>query len=134
MSHTPEHDPAGEALDALLRAAAPEPLVDDGFVAHTMVAVDQATRSLPVRRPAPVAPVAIARALAAEQRRHAAQARLWRWAIAGVAAGFVLLAFAVVFSPGKVTIDMPSPLQWFPLTALLAIGAIWVAWRELRRA
>ena len=124
-----------DALDALLRASAPEPLRDDGFVARTMTAVDQAARALPARRrAAPVAPIAIARALAAENRRHEAQARLWRWAIAGVISGVVLLVAAVVSSPnGDVTIAVPAPQQWFPLCALAAIGAIWVAWRELRR-
>jgi hypothetical protein len=125
-----------DALDALLRASAPEPLLDDGFVVRTMTAVDQAARALPApRRAAPVAPIAIARALAAEHRRHEAQARLWRWAVAGVAAGFVLLVAAVVLSPdGSVTIAAPAPQQWYPLCLLAAIGAIWVAWRELRRS
>jgi hypothetical protein len=129
-----ESDLTDDTLDALLRASAPESLADDGFVARAMTAVDQAARSLPAqRRAAPVAPIAIARALAAEQRRHEAQARLWRWAIAGVAAGFVLLVFAVMFSPGSVTLQAPTPSQWYPLTTLLAIGAVWVAWRALRR-
>ena len=123
------------ALDALLRASAPESLPDDGFVARTMAAVDQAAHALPAqRRATPVAPIAIARALAAEHRRHEAQARLWRWAAAGVVAGFVLLVAAVAMSPdGGVTIAAPAPHQWYPLCALAAIGALWVAWRELRR-
>ncbi len=126
-------EPTDDALDALLRAAAPEPLRDDGFVARTMAAVDQAARRLPAqRRPAPVAPLAIARALAAEQRRHAAQARLWRWAAAGVVAGFVLLAAAVLLAPGGATIAGPALQQWVLLCVMLAIGAVGLAWRELR--
>ena len=130
-----ESDLTDDALDALLRLGAPEPLRDDGFIARTMTAVDQAARATGVRRrPAPIAPIAIARALAAEHRRHEAQARLWRWAIAGVVAGFVLLVVAMASSPdGSVSIAVPTPQQWFPLCTLLAIGAIWVAWREMRR-
>ena len=128
-----ESDLTDAALDALLSASTPLPLAADDFVARTMSAVDQAARTLSApRRSAPVAPLAIARALAAEQRRHEAQARLWRWAIAGVVAGVVLLVFAVMFSPGGVTLQAPTPSQWYPLTTLLAIGALWVAWRELR--
>jgi hypothetical protein len=131
-----ESELTDDALDGLLRASAPEPLLEDGFVARTMTAVDQAARALPAqRRAAPAAPIAIARALAAEHRRHEAQARLWRWAAAGVVAGFVLLVAAVAMSPdGNVTIAAPAPLQWTPLCALAAIGSIWVAWRELRRS
>ena len=129
-----ESDLPDDALDGLLRASAPEPLLDDGFVARTMTAVDQAAHALPAqRRAAPVPPIAIARALAAENLRHEAQARLWRWAVAGVIAGFVLLVAAVALSPnGSVTIAAPAPQQWYPLCVLLAVGAIWVAWRELR--
>ena len=129
-----ESKPDDDALDALLRAGTPQPLPDDGFVARTMTAVDQAARALPAqRRATPVAPIAVARALAAEHRRHEAQARLWRWAVAGVVAGFVLLVAAVVLSPdGAVTVAAPAPQQWYPLCVLLAVGAIWVAWRELR--
>jgi hypothetical protein len=122
-----------DALEGLLRAAAPEPLLEDGFVARTMTAVDQAARSESApRRATPAAPIAIARALAAEQRRHEAQARLWRWATAGVAAGFLLMLVAVLVSPSDGTIAAPPPLQWYPLSVLLAVGAVWVAWRELR--
>ena len=129
-----ESELTDDALDGLLRASAPEPLLDDGFVARTMTAVDQAAHALPAqRRAAPVPPIAIARALAAENLRHEAQARLWRWAVAGVIAGFVLLVAAVALSPnGSVTIAAPAPQQWYPLCVLLAVGAIWVAWRELR--
>ena len=131
-----ESDLTDDALDGLLRASAPEPLLDDGFVARTMTAVDQAARALPAqRRAAPVAPIVVARALAAEHRRHEAQARLWRWAIAGVIAGFVLLVVAVALSPdGSVVVAAPAPQQWYPLCLLAAVGAVWVAWRELRRS
>ena len=130
-----ESDLPDDKLEHLLRASAPPPLLDDGFVARTMTALDQATRSMAVPpRPAPVAPIAIARALAAEHRRHEAQARLWRWAVAGVVAGFVLLVAAVALSPdGSVTIAAPPPQQWTPLCLLLAVGAVWYAWRESRR-
>ena len=108
------------ALDDLLRASAPQPLPDDGFVARTMAEVERAARSLPAhRRPAPVAPMAIARALAAEQRRHDAQARLWRWAIAGVFAGILLLAVAVAAAPGGLTLTRADLSNWY-------------AWQEFR--
>ena len=104
-----------DAFDDLLRRSAPGPLPDAGFSARTMAEVERAARAQPVqRRPAPPAPLAIARALAAEQRRHDAQARLWRWAIAGVAAG-----------AGTVMVT---------LSVLLSIGAIWIAVREWRAA
>lgn len=126
-------DLTDDALDALLRASAPEPLVDDGFVARTLAAVDHAARGVAVpRRAAPVAPIAIARALAAEQRRHAAQARLWRWAIAGIVAGCLLMFVAMLLAPADGSVTMPPPRQWYPLTFLMAAGAIWFAWRELR--
>ena len=128
-----ESDLDDDALDGLLRAEAPGPLVDDGFVARTMAAVDHAAHGVPVqRRATPVAPIAVARALVAEQRRHAAQARMWRWAIAGVIAGFLLMIAAVLLSPTDGTIAVPPPKQWYPLSLLLAVGAICVAWRELR--
>ncbi len=130
-----ESDLPDDKLEPLLRASAPQPLPDDGFVARTMAALDQATQAMAAPlRPAPVAPIAIARALAAEHRRHEAQARLWRWAVAGVVAGFVLLVAAVALSPdGNVTIAAPPPQQWYPLCLLLAVGAVWYAWRESRR-
>jgi hypothetical protein len=129
-----EPDLPDDSLDALLRAGTPRALPDDGFVARTMTAVDRATRARPVsRRPAPVAPIAIARALAAEQRRHEAQARLWRWAIAGLATGVVLLVAAVFLSPDDgLALATAAPRQWAPLCLMAAAGAIWVAWRELR--
>ncbi len=122
-----------DALDILLRAGAPEPLFDDGFVARTMAAVDQAARSLPAPpRATPVAPLTIARALVAEKRRHAEQARMWRWAMVGVGVGFFLMIGVVVVSPGRVSIEIPDPLQWAPLAVLMAVGALSIAWRELR--
>ena len=130
-----ESDFPDDPLDALLLANAPEPLPDGGFVGRTMTAVDQAERARATqRRTTPVAPIVIARALAAEHRRHEAQARLWRWAIAGVVAGFVLLVAAVALSPDDgVTMAAPAPQQWYPLCLLLAFGAVWYAWRESRR-
>ena len=124
-----------DALDGLLRAHAPVPLPDDGFVGRTMAAVDAAARAMPAqRRAAPMAPITIARALAAENRWHEAQARLWRWAIAGVVAGFVLMVAAVLLSPdGGIAISVPPPEHWYPLCAIAAIGAIWVALRESRK-
>ena len=128
-----ESDLSDDALDGLLRASAPEPLLDDGFVVRSMAAVDRAARSMPAKRRAtPVAPIAIARALAAEERHHAAQARLWRWAIAGLVAGMVLLVMAVLLSPTDGSVVMPPARQWYPLLVLLACGSLWVAWRELR--
>ena len=128
-----ESDLDDDALDGLLRANAPQPLVDDGFVARTLAAVDHAARGVAVqRRATPVAPIAIARALAAEQRRHAAQARLWRWATAGVVAGFLLMVVAVLLSPSDGSVVVPRASQWYPLTVLLAVGALWTAWREWR--
>ena len=130
---TQHHDP--DPLAALLRAATPAPLADDGFVAGTLARVDAAARALPARRrAAPVAPLAIARALAAQQRLHDGQARLWRWAMAGIAAGFLLLLLAVLMSPGGDALNVAAPPQWFPLCCLLAVGAVWVAWREVRSA
>jgi hypothetical protein len=127
------HELADDALDDLLRAASPEPLVDNGFVARTMAAVEVAARGTPTqRRATPASPIAIARALAAEQRRHQAQAQLLRRATAGVIAGFVLLVIAVLLSPTVATGSVPPLLQWFQLCTLVAVGAIWVAWRELR--
>ena len=130
-----ESDLPDDALDALLQASAPAPLPDGGFAARTMTAVDQAERARATRRrTTPVAPIVIARALAAEHRRHEAQARLWRWAAAGVVAGFVLLVAAVALSPDdSLTIAAPPPQQWYPLCLLLAFGAVWYAWRESRR-
>ena len=124
-----------DALDAMLRLAAPGPLADDGFVSRTMAAVDAANHALPARRrAAPRAPLSIARALVAEDRRHAAQARLWRWAMGGVAAGYVLMLLAMAVSPGGISLSITgtSPSQWVPLSLTMCAGALWVSWRTLR--
>ena len=125
-----------DAFEQLLRASAPEPVPDDGFVARTMASVDAATHRLPVRRRAtPTAPLAIARALAAEHARHASQARLWHWAFAGVVAGFALLLLAVTLAPSApdaLTFAPPPPAQWLTLCFLMAAGAIWLAISEWR--
>jgi len=126
-----EADRPDDTLDALLRAGAPEPLPDDGFVARTMIAVDQAARALPARRPAPVAPIVLARALVAERRRQARRARLWHWAIAGAVAGYLMMLVAMIVSPAGGTIAVP-PSNWAPLALVMAAGALWVAWGELR--
>lgn len=130
-----DHDRHDDALDVLLRASAPEPLPDDGFVVRTMSAVDQANRTLPARRrPAPRSPLAISRALVAEERRHEAQARLWRWGIAGVAVGYLLMLLTMAASPAGLTLGFSStsPSQWVPLSLTMCAGAFWVAWRALR--
>lgn len=123
------------AFDDFLRQGAPGPLPDSGFSARTMAAVERAARAQPKRRAAPLTPLAIARALADEQRRHAAQARRWRWASAGVVAGYLLTVMTVWLSPqGGIPVSLPTPGETFPLGLLLAAGAIWVAVRELRAA
>ena len=131
-----ESDLPDDALDALLRLGAPEPLPDDGFVARTMAAVERAARAQPVqRRATPPAPLAIARALAAEQQRHDAQARLWRWATLGVVAGYLLMLLAVWLSPrDEGSLVLPTTSEIFPLGVLLAVGSIWIAVRQLRSA
>jgi hypothetical protein len=122
-----------DTLAGLLRAAAPPALPDDGFVARTLAAVDQAARGAEVRRrPTPLAPIAVARALAAEERRHAAQARMWRWIIAGIAAGFLLMIVAMLLSPADGTLAASRTLQLFTMFGLTAVGALCVAWQELR--
>jgi hypothetical protein len=129
--------PADDAtFDDFLRQAAPAPLPDTGFSARTMAAVERATRAQPVRRrAAPLAPLAIARALADEQRRHETQARRWRWATAGVVAGYLSMVVTVWLSPqGSLSVSLPTPGETFPLGVLLAAGAIWVAVREVRAA
>ena len=130
-----EHDRPDDALDDLLRANAPRPLDDDGFVARTMAAVDQASRTLPARRrAAPPSPLAISRALVAEEQRHEAQARRWRWGIAGVAVGYLLMLLTMATSPTGLTLGFasPAPSQWVPLSLTMCAGAFWVAWRALR--
>lgn len=127
---------ADAVVDDFLRHATPEPLADRGFTARTMAAVERAERAQPARRrAAPPAPLAIARALAIEQQLHDARARRWRWATAGVVAGYLLLVLAIWLSPqGSVSVSLPTPVEVFPLGLLLAAGAIWVAVRELRAA
>jgi peptidoglycan/LPS O-acetylase OafA/YrhL len=130
MIESERHD---DSLDALLRGSAPEPLADDGFVVRTMTAVDQANRSLPApRRAAPMAPIAVARALVAERQGQARRARQWRWAIAGAIGGYALMLLAMATSPTNMALQAPMPWDWAPLAVLMASGAIWVAWRELR--
>jgi hypothetical protein len=125
-----------DPLDTLLRAQAPAALADDDFVARTMLAVARADAT-PMRVPRP-APLAIARALVREQQRYAAQARLWRWAMAGVAVGALLLVVAMLAAPGGTLFDMTAPMAsvalapWMPLWTLMAAGAIWFAWHEFR--
>ena len=125
-----------DAFDDFLRRSAPAPLPDLGFSGRTMAAVERATRAQPVpRRAAPPAPLAIARALAAEQQRHDDQFRVWRWATVGVLGGYLLLVLAIWLSPeSSVSVSLPTPHQIFPLGLLLAAGAIWVAVRQLRSA
>ena len=128
-----DHDRSEDSFDAFLRATAPEPLDDDGFVARAMAAVTVANRTLPVpRRATPRSPLAIARALVAEEQRHASQARLWRWAIGGVAVGYLLMLVAMALSPAGLSIGVASPSQWLQLTLTMCAGAFWVAWRTLR--
>ena len=119
----PDDDP----IARLLRAHAPPPVADDGFTARTMrVIVDAA----PAR-------IAAARALVLEQRRYAHQARLWRWAMAGVGFGTVLAIVAVASSPGSLALELPlSPTapDWLPLSALLVAGSFWYAWSEFRKS
>ena len=124
------------AFDDLLRHAAPAPLADQGFSARTMAAVERASHAQALqRRPTPLSPLAIARALALEQHRHDAQARLWRWARAGVVAGYLLMMLAIWLSPRDgVAISPPTPGESAPLALLLMMGAIWVAVREWRAA
>ena len=122
-----------EALDGQMRAARPQALADDGFVARTMAAVDRAARGAEVpRRATPLAPIVVARALAAEQRRHAAQARMWRWIIAGIVTGLLLMIVAMLLSPADGSVGLPRPLQLFTMFGLTAVGALCVAWQELR--
>lgn len=122
-----------DALDALLRAGAPEPLADDGFVARAMAAVDGAERGVAVhRRPTPMAPVTRARALVAERQLQAQRARQWRWAIGGAIGGYLLMLVAMAASPTGVSLGVTGPSSWIPIASVMAAGALWVAWRELR--
>ncbi|MEP6502866.1 MAG: hypothetical protein ABJD97_06030 [Betaproteobacteria bacterium] len=131
-----ESDISPGELDALLRANAPAPLDDDGFVARTLEAAHHASHSMTPRHTPAASRLEIARALAVEQRRYAAHARVRRWGLAGVAAGFVLLAFAMAMAPGGIAIDVDANAaampNWFPLWSVLAVGALWYAWQEFR--
>jgi hypothetical protein len=128
-----EPDSLDDSLNALLHAGAAEPLADDGFVARTMAAVEHANRALAApRRPAPVAPIVLARALMAERQGQARRARQWRWAIGGAIGGYFLMSLAMATAPARATITLPTPWDWSLLPMLMACGAIWVAWRELR--
>ena len=127
------HELTDDALDDLLRGAADEPPVDDGFVARTLAAIELAERGVVTpQRVRPDSLNFIARALAAQQRTHRAQARLWRWAIAGLMVGSALLMVAVLLSPAGTNVSIAPPLQWFQLFTMLAAGSMWCAWRELR--
>ena len=146
MSESFTSDDRDDALDAFLRAHGPLPLADDGFAESTMreiARVDPApapsAARTAARRVAPLSPLDAARALAAEQRRYAAQARLWRWAVAGVVAGIALLVLAMLAAPGGGTLEASSAAlnmtgvpSWFPIWSVLVAGAIWYAWQEVR--
>jgi hypothetical protein len=144
----PDHRDA-DAFDAMLLGAAPRELADDGFTARTMQAVARTSTSATRSRDAmaasalltPATPIAVARALAHEQRRFAAQARLWRWALGGIIVGMSLLAVAIAWAPSGIVMaaapsgaDIPGVPPWFPLWTLLGAGAIWYAWQEFRSA
>jgi len=109
------------AFDAALRAAAPAPLTDDGFTERTLRAIEAEARRL-----------AIARALACEERHHAARRRLWHWTEAGAAVGLALLAAAVVLSPGDAASASSSMPLWAWWSGTLTIAAAWFAWHESR--
>lgn len=136
MTSRDDRDAPPDPIDHLLRAHAPAALPDDGFVARTMRAVARADAT-PARVPRP-APLAVARALALEQRRYAAQTRLWRSALAGVAVGVVLLLVAMLSAPAGVVIDTAlwsastDIPPWAPMWAVMVVGAIWFAWNEFR--
>lgn len=125
MSNHPHPD--DDPIARLLRAHAPPPVVDDGFTERTMRAIPDIA---PTR-------MAAARALVLEQHRYARQARLWRWAMAGVGFGTVLAVAAIASSPGGLALDVPvSPTapDWLPLSALLVAGSFWYAWSEFRKS
>jgi hypothetical protein len=132
-----EHDASNPALEELLRAHAPTELADDGFVGRTLAAVERAAlsaRTAPPPRPASARE--IAQALAAEERRYAAYARVRRWGMFGVAAGVVLLVVAILGAPSGVDVDIGADAAalpaWFPMWTMLAVGALWYAWQEFR--
>ena len=117
-------------LDAWLRACAPEALPDDGFTERTLQAVRRA--AVPQRSLTP------AQALALEFRRHAAQARLWRWSLAGIGSGAAALLLAVLVSPSDAPLAMERAIssaqfqQWALLWVVAFAGALWLVVRELR--
>jgi hypothetical protein len=134
MSAPSDHDIPSSALAELLRAHAPPELPDDGFTARTMEAVRRARAE--GQRPPMLSP---AEALALETRRHAAQARAWRWTIAGVFTGALLVFAAMAASPDAGAVpfaaaigNAPAPPPWLPLWALAFLGALWLAIREFR--
>jgi hypothetical protein len=121
-----------DALEVLLRAYAPAALADDGFTERTMRAVVRAT---PARRPIappPPDPRRIAHALVREERRHAAQARLWRWGVAGLAVGAALAGAVVAGSPGSDLSLAAQGSSWAPMWAMACAAALWMAWRLAR--
>jgi hypothetical protein len=124
--------PLAEAeLDLLLRAHAPAALADDDFVARTLAAVDRATLAAP---PAPAASSReVARALAAARGRAALLVRLRHWGVAGVLAGVLLLAVAMLEAPAgpEIAASVPALL---PLWLALVGAAAWLGWRELAAA
>lgn len=127
------HELTDDALDELLRGAADEPPADDGFVERTLAAIELAERGVVTPQHARADPLNhIARALTAQQRTYRAQARLWRWAFAGLIVGSALLTLAVLLSPAGTNVSIATPLQCFQLFAMLAAGSMWFAWRELR--
>ena len=121
-----DHHPDDDSIDRLLRAHAPPAVADDGFTTRTL----QAIPNIPSAR------LDAARALVLEQRRYARQARLRRWATAGVAAGTLLAVAVVASTPGGLAPTpgpSPVPPDWLPLAALMVAGAFWYAWSELRK-
>jgi hypothetical protein len=138
MNDAPAHDDDPDVpLDALLRAHAPAALPDDGFTLRTMQAVRRAhAAGTGAARPAMLTP---AEALALENRRHAAQARVWRWSMAGIAAGVLVLLVAMLAARDvgapplfQAIAALSSPHPLILLAALAFIGALCVAVKELR--
>ena len=119
----PDDDPTAR----LLRAHTPPPVADDGFTERTMRAIPDV----------PTARIDAARALVLEQRRYARQARLWRWAMAGIGFGTALAIAAIASSPGGLALEAPlssTAPDWLPLSALLVAGSFWYAWSEFRKS
>ncbi|MGN6527903.1 MAG: hypothetical protein ACTHL8_16065 [Burkholderiaceae bacterium] len=121
-----------DALDALLRAHAPAALADDGFTERTMQAV---ARAAPPRRsyaPPRPSPQQIARALVREERRYAAQARLWRWGAAGIVVGAAMFGAVIAGSPAGDLALAGQGTSWAPMWAMACAAALWAAWRQVR--